>query len=272
MASKNKVNLEQKFYCVISGASKGIGRTIAQKLAGKFLPGSVIVLLARSSSGLEETRSLLLAINPNISVVLNPIDLLKPNIETFDQILASSVQGLNLHDFDVAMIVHNVGSVGDISKTVIDLTNLNHLQDYYTLNVFGVALLNSAFFKLIGKTHNIPCDNYKTIVVNITSLLAIKPFKSMGYYGPGKAAREMLFKVLAEEEQNVLVLNYSPGPVKTDMIQTIINDVGDADVKNIFVTMRDENKILSTDETTSKLLTILGNGKFASGDHVDYFD
>lgn len=268
----NKINLEQKFYCVVTGASKGIGQAIAQKLASKFKSGSVIVLLARSLKGLEATKSFILAINPSISVVTTEIDLSKPNYEAFQKNLESSVQGLSMQSFDATMIVHNVGSVGDVTKRVSDLNNLNYWQEYYALNVFGVALLNSAFLKFVGPTHNIQCDVYKTIIINITSLIAIKPFANMGHYGTGKAAREMLFKVLAEEEKYVLVLNYSPGPVKTDMIQIIIKDIGDASIKQTFETMRDEDKILTTDQTTSKLLEILQNGNFTSGDHIDYFD
>ncbi|XP_026478954.1 sepiapterin reductase [Ctenocephalides felis] len=268
----NKINLEQKFYCVVTGASKGIGQAIAQKLASKFKSGSVIVLLARSLKGLEVTKSFILAINPSISVVTTEIDLSKPNYEAFQKNLESSVQGLSMQSFDATMIVHNVGSVGDVTKRVSELNNLNYWQEYYALNVFGVALLNSAFLKFVGPTHNIQCDVYKTIIINITSLIAIKPFANMGHYGTGKAAREMLFKVLAEEEKYVLVLNYSPGPVKTDMIQIIIKDIGDASIKQTFETMRDEDKILTTDQTTSKLLEILQNGNFTSGDHIDYFD
>lgn len=49
------------------------------------------------------------------------------------------------------------------------------------------------------------------MVVNISSLCALKPFKSWTLYCTGKAARDMMFKVLAVEEPDVRVLNYAPG-------------------------------------------------------------
>lgn len=45
----------------------------------------------------------------------------------------------------------------------------------------------------------------------------------MQYFNIGKAAREMYFRVLAEEEkESVTVLNYAPGPLVTDMLPQIL--------------------------------------------------
>lgn len=52
-------------------------------------------------------------------------------------------------------------------------------------------------------------------VVNISSLCALKPFPSWVLYCTGKAARDMMFRVLAEEEPDVRVLNYAPGECPT---------------------------------------------------------
>ena len=42
----------------------------------------------------------------------------------------------------------------------------------------------------------------------------------MGHYCSVKAAREMLFKVLAlENPDNMKVLNYAPGPIDTEMVK-----------------------------------------------------
>jgi len=47
--------------------------------------------------------------------------------------------------------------------------------------------------------------------VNISSLCALQPFRSWALYCSGKAARDMMFRVLAAEEPDVRVLNYAPG-------------------------------------------------------------
>lgn len=79
-------------------------------------------------------------------------------------------------------------------------------------------------------------------------------------------------QVFAEENPEVNVLNYSPGPVDTDMLQTMTNTVGDKDTKASFKEMRDKNVILSTEQTVRRLCDVLLKKKYKSGDHVDYFD
>jgi sepiapterin reductase len=94
----------------------------------------------------------------------------------------------------------------------------------------------------------------------------------MGYYCTGKASREMFFRVLAEENPTLNVLNYAPGPVDTDMVSEVISGTGDADIKGMFVNLKKTEMILTVDQTTNRIIEVLENGKFESGQHVDYFD
>lgn len=88
-------------------------------------------------------------------------------------------------------MIQNAGSVGDLSKNTAEMIDMDYWKNYYALNVFSTAILNSVFMKLFDDSVGV-----KKLVINISSLMGIKPFKSMGYYGSGKAAREMYFKVL----------------------------------------------------------------------------
>lgn len=82
----------------------------------------------------------------------------------------------------------------------------------------------------------------------------------------------MFCQVFAEENSDVNVLNYSPGPVETDMLQTIAENVGDREVQTSFQDMRKNNTALTTDQTVKRLTEVLLKRKYKSGDHVDYFD
>lgn len=111
--------------------------------------------------------------------------------------------------FDQAMIVHNAGSLGNIAQKTIDMKNITLWREYYDLNVFSPAILNSVFMKLFES--QVKC---KIFTVNITSLCALQPMKSLGYYCSGKAAREMFFKVMIYAEvfnvpryNSILVIN-----------------------------------------------------------------
>lgn len=80
--------------------------------------------------------------------------------------------------------------MGNITQKTIDMIDFDVWRKYYDLNVFSPAVLNNVFMKFFnGQVKN------KIYVINITSLCALKPMKSMGYYCSGKAAREMFFKV-----------------------------------------------------------------------------
>lgn len=95
--------------------------------------------------------------------------------------------------FDHAVIVHNAGSIGNVSQSTNDMVDFQYWRKYYDLNVFSPAVLNSAFMKVFAN------KKIKKTVINITSLCGIQPMKSVGYYCSGKAAREMFFKVIIQK-------------------------------------------------------------------------
>jgi hypothetical protein len=82
----------------------------------------------------------------------------------------------------------------------------------------------------------------------------------------------MFFRVLAEENPSLNVLNYAPGPVDTDMVSEVISGTGDADIRGIFVNLKKTETILTVDQTTNRIIEVLENGKFESGQHVDYYE
>lgn len=175
----NAIDLAKKTFFVISGASRGIGRTMAIECASKMSSGSCIVLLARSPSGLEETKAQILAKNPmNVTVHWFAVDLARPTAAEIANIFETALNERNIADFELAIIIHNIGTIGDVSKWAkaigddVDLWN-----DYYSTNVFSVAALNTAFLNLFESTNEI-----RRLVVNVTSKAALVPFKSFALY------------------------------------------------------------------------------------------
>ncbi|CAO1353421.1 unnamed protein product [Diamesa tonsa] len=262
----NIIDLNDKLvYFVITGASKGIGATIAIETSKKFKSGSVVVLLARSLEGLEATKAAILKVNDQLKVFVKSINLTKPTAEELNSILNESYnESVN---YDMALVIHNVGTVGDVSKMAKDIEDYSELESYYSTNVFSPIVLNTQIMKLIS-------SSTKKFIVNITSAAATNAFKSFAFYCAGKAAREMYFKVLAEEEKNnnVLVLNYAPGPVETDMVADVQNRAADKDLVNYFKGIREGKTILTTEQTTLRLLEVIAKGNYETGAHVDYYD
>lgn len=249
----------KKSFVVITGASQGIGRTLAVELSRRLGDDSTISLVARSEKGLIDVKNLIIEANKNVSVKVYPLDLTNPGVKDYEKIFE---QDLNV---ERAILIHNVGQVGLLNRTT-ELTDIASWRDYFDLNVFSVGILNSVFVK------NLRGVAKQMTVVNITSLCGRQPFHNMAMYGSGKAARELYFKVFALEEDDVRVLNYSPGPVDTAMVNEVIGNVKDEGVRGMFVEMKEKNTILTPLQTVEKLLGILEKGDFKSGDVIDYFD
>lgn len=246
-------------FLLVTGASKGIGAKMAVEVSRNFRSGSVVVLLARSAEGLEKTKKEVLEANDGVKVITRSMDLTKVNEEDLQGLVEES-RG----EFELVMMIHNVGTLGDVSKWSKDINDYNYLESYFSTNVFTPMILNNFFLKAF--------PNPQKFIVNITSKAAIAPFKSFGFYCAGKAAREMFFRVLAEESPDVLVLNYSPGPVETDMTVDAQANAVAAETSSMFKNLRDTKTILTTEQTTKKFLEIVAAGKFKSGDHVDFYD
>ncbi|XP_055543875.1 sepiapterin reductase [Wyeomyia smithii] len=259
------INFNQVAYLLITGASRGIGQRMAIETSRKFKPGSIVVLLARSASGLESTRAEILECNPHINVVTSSVDLSNASKQLLEDIIDKSLSKTPVGSFELAAIIHNVGTIGNVERKAVDMSDRQEWEEYFATNLFTVGVLNSCFLQKFRE-----CA--KKLVVNVTSKACLVPFKSMGFYCAGKAAREMYFKVLADEENDLVVLNYSPGPVDTDMTVDIQGRSNAEEIRNYFKGLRETTTILTTHQTTEKFISILEAGRFSSGDHVDYYD
>lgn len=247
-------------YLLISGASRGIGRAMTVLFSKKLAPGSKIVIAARDSGKLENVKAEILQGNPKIQVVSHAIDLGGCSREELGQ-LVDCQNG----DFEQGIIVHNVGTTGDVSKKAKECNDLSEWEDNFRLNVFNVALLNNIFL-----------DRFKDkrrYVYNLSAKAAFVPFESFGIYCPNKAARHMYFKVLAEEEKrdkNLTILQYYPGPVDTDMVSNMESKSCSPMLRTFFKNSKAKKQIMSPEQTANQFLDIVEKGSFKSGDFMDY--
>lgn len=266
--SSNQEFWGQKSFVLITGASRGFGRTMAIEFSKKVAPGSVFLLVARTADALEETKRSVLEVSPNVEVVTKSVDLGKPDKAAYLDLIQSTVtaNGRQPSDFDHAILVHNAGSLGNLSLRVSQFEDLQEIQDYYSFNLFSLILLNSQFLRVFNDAEK------QRSVIQISSLGAIQPFKTWAYYCSGKAARDMLMKNLATEDPSINVLNYAPGPLDTEMVAEAAQNTGDAETRKFFIDGRSQKTLLTTEQTTKKLVKILGEKKHTKGEHVDYYD
>ncbi|CAL8104467.1 unnamed protein product [Orchesella dallaii] len=266
---KPEVEKEEEKPEEITGASRGIGRTIAIEFSKKVANQSVFLLMARSTSALEETKAAISsATEGRVSVVTATIDLEKPDKDAYHNAISSALTQTNTTaaDFEHSILVHNAGSLGVEKKfKVVEMEDLADLSSYFSLNVISMVILSSQFFKVFNDSSK------QRSIVQITSLSGLQPFKTWGLYCTGKAARDMLMKVVALES-GIQVLNWAPGPVETEMFDNVCKHTGDPDLLKAFTECRDEGKVLTCEQTVTKLVKVLGEKKYVNGEHVDYFD
>ncbi|NXT21856.1 SPRE reductase, partial [Syrrhaptes paradoxus] len=255
--------------CVVTGASRGFGRSLARLLAPRLGEGSVLVLLARSAAPLaelaEELRGSGTGSGTGLRVECVAADLgceegLRRAVAVLREVLSAAPPGRLL-------LVNNAGSLGDISKSFLDLTDPDEINTYFAFNITSALCLTSTALQAFGKR-----PGSSRTVVNISSLCAVKPFKSWALYCSGKASRDMMFQVLALEEPDVRVLNYAPGPLDTDMQLLARTKTGDPEMRQYFQSLQENSQLIDCTVSAQKLVNLLEEDTFSSGAHVDFYD
>lgn len=171
-------------FCIVTGASRGLGREICLQFAKNVGDDSVFLLLSRDICGLNKTKELMMttASCANLSVQTKLVDLETCEPEIFVEIIAESLaeSDRKAGQFQNAVLVHNAGSLGDISKYVSQFEDIKELEKYYKLNVFSFIALNSKFLKCFKEE-----ESCKRTIVNISSLAAVAPINGLGLYCSG---------------------------------------------------------------------------------------
>lgn len=81
-----------------------------------------------------------------------------------------------------------------------------------------------------------------------------------------------MYRVLAKEEPDLRVLNYAPGPLDTEMQKEARTNTADPALKKAFCDFFSEGKLLTCEESCAKMMGLLLEDKYTSGDHIDVYD
>lgn len=266
----------EKSFILITGASRGFGQTISTCFAQILGQDSHFLLLGRDVKGLEATKKLILSLQNEgeegegestirFTVNTKSLDLINAKEKDFEELFRDEVLA---NEFRQLIVVHNAGSTGDVSRTTKDLRDPLEVTDYFTVNLSSALALNSAFLDYAKEL-----DNDNKVVVHITSLCGVQPYKNMALYCAGKAARDMAFQVLATEEPRLQVLAWSPGPLEgTDMSTKVRTETGDAATRQMFEQLQASDSYVRCDSSANKMIETLLKNDFKSGAHIDYFD
>ncbi|XP_069112522.1 sepiapterin reductase-like [Argopecten irradians] len=251
-----------KTFAVITGASRGLGRSMAIQFGSKFPDGSVLVLMSRNVDDLESVKSEVMLSSPNIKVLVQQYDQGDvENVEFFKGVFSNILfeNCIKASDFDQYMIVHNCASLCDVTKRSLEVSDFHSVRTYYDINVTGMILLNTSFFQTFS-------DSSKPrIVINISSAAACVPLLSLGLYCSSKIARDMYMRVLAEEEPSLRILTFAPGCADTDMAR----EAEALCINNSLKNFRADGIMKHPDEPIAILVKILEENEFENATFIE---
>lgn len=183
---------------VVTGASRGLGRRIAVRLAHD---GAAVALLARSQPGLEQTRDQL----GGARSVIVPVDLAKA--EAVEQARVTIERDLGVPSIlvNAAGVFGPIDLVRDTDPTAwIETMMINTVASYLTSRAFVGGMIDGKWGR----------------IVNVTSAAALhEPGPINSAYGTSKVALNQFTRHLAAELRGTGVTAnvIHPGDVKTDM-------------------------------------------------------
>ena len=192
--------LEHKV-AVVTGASKGIGASIAKHLAGEG--ASVVVNYASSKAGADELVGEIKAQGGKAVAV--QADIAKS--ADIDRLLAQAKQAFGRLD----ILVNNAGIY---EFAPLENITEEHFHRQFNLNVLGLILTTQKAVKYF--------DAGGGSVINISSVVGVNPLPGASVYSATKAAVDAITKSLAKElgPRNVRVNSINPGMVETEGVRT----------------------------------------------------
>ena len=195
MNGKKSLNMKNNYYYLITGASKGIGRSFLELLVEKKLFAIVLVRNVKELSAYKN--------NPNIKVFQGDV--------TDEQIINKIFEYIKKKKINVKYLINNAGQRQRKNFLKISKKDIKKIFD---VNFFSVFSLTQKYVKY--------CKNKKfnCSVVNISSIVGSLGFENLSGYGSTKSAVDGLTKCLASEFKGRIRFNsIQPGFTKTSFYE-----------------------------------------------------
>jgi NAD(P)-dependent dehydrogenase (short-subunit alcohol dehydrogenase family) len=190
---------------VVTGASRGIGAAIAQRIAAE---GFAVACVATSVENAQPTADLLRAQHGAAAIAVGM------RVDD-DASIAAGLSRIEDELGPITALVNNAGIAGVASFLDIDIADFDRI---IAVNLRGVFAVGQAVARRMVASHT------NGGIVNIGSIAGINGFPKRGAYGPSKAAVHHLTKTMALDlaEHRIRVNCVAPGYVRTDLIDELI--------------------------------------------------
>lgn len=192
---------------VITGASRGIGRAIA---LGFHRNGATVVLASRKSEGLEEVATEIREDDGQVLVMPTHTG----NPEQCKALIDKTVETYGRID----VLVNNAATNPHFGPILT--AEASHWQKILEVNLLGYFWLAKYAAEAMQKNNE---GKGSGKIINVASVVGLRPAPMMGIYGISKAGVIMLTQVLAMELGgfNIQVNALAPGIIKTKFAEAI---------------------------------------------------
>jgi NAD(P)-dependent dehydrogenase (short-subunit alcohol dehydrogenase family) len=190
---------------IITGASKGLGRALAEGLAAR---GWDLVLDARGAGALREAAAQLGAHGTRVEALAGDVT---------DAGHRSGLVAAAWRLGGVDLLVHNASALGAEPLVPLEELPLEGLRRALEVNVVAALGLVREALPLLRASG-------AGAVIAVSSDAAVEAYPTWGGYGASKAALDRLAAVLAVEEPALRVWAVDPGDMATDLYAAAVPD------------------------------------------------
>ena len=223
-------------YAVITGASRGIGKSLAYKFA-------------------ENGYDLILTCEKNIKL----LDDIKNDIENnYNRKVVIKMGLLEERDIqeDIYILINNAGKC---DYSLLQDTTYEKYKELIYSNLDYTFLITKLVSEKMIKSK-------QGVIVNISSMWGILGSSMETVYSMTKGGINAFTMALAKEfkDSNVDVIAFALGTVDTDM-----NNHLNEDERKSFLKTLDDGKMFTADEIANTIYDIVSNKKFSTGDIIE---
>ena len=215
---------------LVTGASRGIGFTIAQQLASL---GAPVYINGKDPQALDKAGEQLLEAGCDCTPLLFDV--------SDSQKVKNGFQTLFKQHKRLDILVNNAGVLED---ALLGMVSAQQLQNSYQTNVFGPLFCAQYGARLMAR-------NKSGSIINMSSIIGTQGNAGQSVYGGTKAAIIGMTKSLAKElaPNNIRVNAVAPGFIDTDMSRSIGPELYQQRVDSIAM-----NKVGTTDDVANVVL------------------
>lgn len=190
--------MTSKKTALITGASRGLGFSLAESLAKK---GWNLLINARNANQLFKAKNKLAALTEVIAIAGDVRDEIH---------LLQFAEALEKNQWSIDLLVNNASELG--------VSPMPRLLDHPIDNLHIVLHTNMiAPISLLQKVR--PYFNANAKIINVSSDAGAEAYESWGAYGGSKAGLDHMTAILGKENPEYNFYSFDPGDMRTEMHQ-----------------------------------------------------